>query len=61
MSDPNTSGDDYKDMTELDWVEYEFATIEYDYRVHAEAARRIRCLFKRLYDSNGVKKEQSNG
>jgi hypothetical protein len=39
---------DYKDCSERDWVEYEFGTIEYDFNIHPEAARRIRSLFDRL-------------
>lgn len=31
-----------------DLAEYEFATIEYDYKVHPDAARRIRLLFDQL-------------
>jgi len=41
--------DEYEDMTPLDWAEYEFATIEYDYKIHPEAARRIRELLERVY------------
>lgn len=41
---------DYESMTPLDWAEYEFATIEYDYKIHPGAARAIREIFKRLYD-----------
>ncbi len=41
---------DYDEMTELDWAEYEFGTVEYDYKVHPEAARIIRLIFKRLYN-----------
>lgn len=37
--------------TELDWAEYEFATVEYDYQIPPRAAERIRALFKRLYDA----------
>lgn len=40
---------DYYDATKLDWAEYEFATIEYDYRIHPDAAKRIRQIFKALY------------
>lgn len=40
----------YEAMTQLDWAEYEFATIEYDFRIHADAAKAIRNIFKRLYD-----------
>ncbi len=45
---PRTDEDDYKDVTPIEWVEYEFATIEYDYKIHPEAAKRIMALFKRL-------------
>lgn len=40
---------EYEDVTELGWVEYEFATIECDYRIHPDAARAINRMFKRLY------------
>lgn len=39
---------EYEDATPLDWAEYEFATIEYDYKVHPNAAKAIREIFKRL-------------
>ena len=39
---------DYDNITELDWVLYEFATIAYDYKIHPEAVRRINELFERL-------------
>jgi hypothetical protein len=42
----------YEDCTPLDWAEYEFATIEYDYMIQPEAARRIREIFKRLYEDS---------
>lgn len=41
---------EYEQMTDLDWVEYEFATIEYDFQIHPTAAKRIRALFERLYE-----------
>jgi len=37
------------EMTPLDWAMYEFGTIEYDFQVHPEAARRIEGLFKQIY------------
>lgn len=43
---------EYEDMTALDWAEYEFDTIEYDYKIHPEAAKAIRSLFKRLYENH---------
>ena len=46
----NTEDSEYANLTELDWVEYEFATIEYDYQIHQIAAKRIRELFKRLFE-----------
>lgn len=46
---------DYKNVTEREWVEYEFSTIEYDYQVHPEAAKRIRLLFDRLYNGTLLK------
>lgn len=39
---------DYDDVTPLEWAKYEFATIEYDYKVHPEAAKRILNLLERL-------------
>jgi len=30
------------------WAEYEFATTEYDYRIHPDAAKTIRTMFRRL-------------
>lgn len=41
---------EYESMTQLDWAEYEFATIEYDYKIPPKAAEAIRTIFKRLYD-----------
>ena len=41
--------DDYANLTPLDWVMYEFATIQYDFNVHPKAAERIISLFERLY------------
>lgn len=40
-------------MTERDRIEYELATIEYDFRVHPEAMRRIRALFDRKQELPG--------
>ena len=37
------------EMSSLDWAMYEFATIEYDYRIHPHAARRIEKLFENIY------------
>ncbi|KKL05457.1 hypothetical protein LCGC14_2605840 [marine sediment metagenome] len=49
MAKRDTLGpNDYDDVTPLKWAEYELATIEYDYKVHPEAAKMIRNLFKRL-------------
>lgn len=45
----DTDNSDYEALTELDWAEYEFATIEYDYNIHANAANSIRAIFERLY------------
>lgn len=39
---------EYDDVTEREWVEYEFATIEYDFQIHPKAATGIRLLFDRL-------------
>ena len=39
---------EYDDVTEREWVEYEFSTIQYDYQLHPDAARRIQGLFDRL-------------
>lgn len=41
---------DYERMTELDWAEYQFATVEYDYNIHPRAAESIRAIFKQLYE-----------
>ena len=41
--------DDYKNVTPLEWAEYEFATTEYDYKIHPDAAKTIRSIFRRLY------------
>lgn len=30
-----------------EWAEYEFATIEYDYHIHPQAASMIRSIFDR--------------
>ena len=51
MIQPDYSDFDYNNMTERDWVDYEFATIEYDYRIPYEAARRIERLFDRLWEA----------
>ena len=40
--------DDYQEVSERYWVEYEFATIEYDYNINPKAAAAIRSLFDRL-------------
>lgn len=42
---------EYENLTELDWVKYEFATIEYDFQINPIAARRIEALFERLYNA----------
>lgn len=39
---------DYDGVTPLEWAEYEFATVEYDYKIHPRAAEAIRAIFKRL-------------
>jgi hypothetical protein len=41
---------DYDNVTPLEWAEYEFATIEYDYEIHPEAAKAIYEILKRLAD-----------
>lgn len=43
---------DYKDVTPLEWAEYEFATIWYDYCIPKPAAEAILDIFKRL--ANGT-------
>lgn len=43
---------DYDSLSELDWAKYEFATIEYDFKIHPDAAKRIRKLFERLHEQN---------
>jgi len=35
---------------DLEIAEYQFATIEYDYKVHPDAAEAIRRIFKQLYE-----------
>jgi hypothetical protein len=39
---------DYQNVTAREWVEYEFATIEYDYQLPPAAVARIKLLFDRL-------------
>lgn len=39
---------DYDRVTPREWAEYEFATIEYDYRIPAPAAKAIRSILDRL-------------
>ena len=46
-----TKPTEYEEASELDWAGYEFATIEYDYKIHPEAAKRIQQLFVRLYNA----------
>lgn len=46
----HTDQDEYANITPLEWAEYEFATIEYDYRIQEEAAARIRGIFKQLVE-----------
>ena len=41
---------DYDRMTELDWAEYVFDTIAYDYQIHEDAAKAIRAIFVQLYE-----------
>ena len=41
---------EYESLTELDWFRYEFATLEYDYKIHPDAARSIEKMFERMYD-----------
>lgn len=48
MSKSYPACDAYVDATERDWVDYEFATIVYDYQINSEAVRRIEILFNRL-------------
>lgn len=43
---------EYDEVTPLEWAEYEFSTIEYDYRIPTEAAQRIREIFKRYIKEN---------
>lgn len=43
---------EYDSLTELDWAEYQFATIEYDYHIHPDAARSIRAIFEQLHRPN---------
>ena len=39
---------DYDEVTELEWVLYEFSTIAYDYKIHPKAVDQIISLFQRL-------------
>ena len=43
---------DYESVSELDWADYQIATIEYDYRIHPKAAESIRSIFKQLSKGN---------
>lgn len=43
-----STASEYDEVTPLEWAEYEFATIEYDYRIPERAANAIRAIFKRL-------------
>ena len=45
-------------LTELDSVMYEFATIEYDYHIHPDAAKRIINLFEILYNRKTYEDER---
>lgn len=47
-----TGPSDYDDVTPLEWAEYEFATIVYDYGIPADAATAIRAIFIRLAKDN---------
>lgn len=38
--------EEYASCSDLDWAEYQFATIEYDFRIHPEAAKAIRSIFQ---------------
>lgn len=42
--------DDYGQVTELEWVEYELDTIEYDFKIHPAAIKRIRALMVRILE-----------
>ena len=42
---------EYESMTEREWVDLEFATIIYDYRLHPDAVKGIEHLFDRLVNS----------
>lgn len=39
---------DYDDVTPLEWANYEFATVEYDYKISSEAADRIYRIMEEL-------------
>ena len=43
--------DEYDQLNSLDWFEYEFATIEYDYQLMPKLALRIRNIAKSLYNN----------
>ena len=49
MKEPNDYSD-YDKVTPLEWAEYEFATIAYDYKIHLDAIKSISNIFKRLYN-----------
>ncbi len=40
--------DDYAEVTPLEWAEYEFDTVAYDYKIPEKAAATIRNIMKRL-------------
>lgn len=46
-----TKPTDYDAVSPADWAEYEFATIEYDYKIHPDAAKRIRGIFRRYINA----------
>ena len=45
------SEDEYEGLTDFDWIQYELATIFYDYRVSPEAQQAIiRCIRNYLHE-----------
>lgn len=49
MPDPETE-DEYENLNALDRFNYEFATVEYDWRLTPDCSRRIMNMAKNLYE-----------
>jgi hypothetical protein len=50
---PLVNCSEYDQLTERDWVDYEFDTIAYDYGIHPKAVDQIGKLLDRLVKSDG--------